>query len=64
MLLLRLHHPLYRVTLSMLAGRPGNEVAFGLAKHAKFVEDVNVWMEETPSCVGDQVNFDMSHLIS
>ncbi|KAK9277151.1 hypothetical protein L1049_006690 [Liquidambar formosana] len=43
-------------------GRKGNEVAHGLAKYAKFVEDVIVWMEETPSCIRDQVAFDLTHL--
>ncbi|KAK9290621.1 hypothetical protein L1049_008793 [Liquidambar formosana] len=43
-------------------GRKGNEVAHGLAKFAIFVEDVLVWMEETPSCIRNQVAFDLNHL--
>ncbi|KAK9274584.1 hypothetical protein L1049_021833 [Liquidambar formosana] len=48
----------------MHIGREGNEVAHGLAKYAKFVKDVIIWMEETPSRVQDQVNCDLSHLSS
>ncbi|KAK9282161.1 hypothetical protein L1049_005073 [Liquidambar formosana] len=48
----------------MHVGRKGNEVAHGLAKYAKFVDDVFVWMEETPSCVRDQVEFDLTHFLS
>ncbi|KAK9270392.1 hypothetical protein L1049_025971 [Liquidambar formosana] len=31
--------------------RDGNMVAHGLARHARFLEDLSVWMEDVPACV-------------
>lgn len=39
----------------------GNEVAHGLAKNARYVDDVVIWLEEIPYCVRVQVLSDLAH---
>ena len=44
--------------------RSGNSAAHIMAKQAKFLNECNIWVEDTPPCIACQVHRDVAHCIS